>query len=150
MLSRTTDILKHGISEGLHLGAQLFVARDGQTIFDDGIGEAHPGTPMTRDSINLWWSSVKPVAAVAIARLKERGKLAYDDPVAKHIHEFAHNDKSYITIRQLLTHTAGVRAWSIGLELSAPWDQIIAKLCAMRIEPRWEPGEKAGYHGRTA
>src|SRR5215212_3745626 len=150
MLPRTTEILKQGIRDGVHLGAQVFVARDGQTLFDDGIGEAHPGTPMTRESINLWWSSVKPVAAVAIAKLKERGKLSYDDPVAKHIREFAHNEKSFITIRQLLTHTAGVRAWPIGLELSAPWNEIIAKIAAMKIEPRWQPGEKAGYHGRTA
>ena len=110
----------------------------------------HRGTAMKRDSINLWWSSVKPVAALAVAKLKERGKVAYDDPVAKHIREFAHNEKNFITIRQLLTHTAGIRPWPIGLELNAPWDQIIAKLCAMKIEPRWEPGDKAGYHGRTA
>lgn len=150
MLSRTTATLRRGIAEGLHLGAQVFVSRDGETLLDDGIGEAHPGTAMTRDSINLWWSSVKPVTAVAIAKLKERGKLMYDDPVAKYIREFAHNEKNFITIRQLLTHTAGVRAWPIGLELNAPWDQIIAKLAAMRIEPRWTPGEKAGYHARTA
>lgn len=148
--NRTTEIIRRGIEQKLHQGAQVFVSRDGETLFDDGLGDAHPGTPMTRDSITLWWSSVKPVAAVAIAKLKERGKLSYDDAVAKHIREFAHNDKGFITIRQLLTHTAGIRAWPIGLELTAPWNQIIAKLSAMRIEPRWEPGERAGYHGRTA
>jgi CubicO group peptidase (beta-lactamase class C family) len=148
--TRTTEVIRSGIDEKLHLGAQLHIARNGETLFDDGIGEAHPGSPMTGDSINLWWSSVKPVAAVAIAKLKERAQLQYDDPVAKYIREFAHNEKNFITIRQLLTHTAGIRAWPIGLGLTAPWSEIVAKLAAMKIEPRWEPGEKAGYHGRTA
>ena len=44
----TIDVIRRGIDEGLHLGGQLFVSRHGDTLFDDGIGEAHPGTAMTR------------------------------------------------------------------------------------------------------
>jgi CubicO group peptidase (beta-lactamase class C family) len=151
-LSKTLAVLQGGIEQGLHLGAQLYVSVRGEVVADVAVGLAHGspagGTPMTPDSINLWMSSVKPAAAVAIAQLWERGRLQVDDPVARHIPEFAQNGKERITIRHLLTHTGGFRAmpdeW-----LSESWDQIIARICAMRPEPRWVPGEKAGYHPRT-
>jgi CubicO group peptidase (beta-lactamase class C family) len=150
MLNKTLDILQRGITDGLHLGAQLFVWRDNQTLADLGIGEARPGVPMTRDSINLWWSSVKPVVAVAIAQLWEQGKLDLDDRVANFIPEFAARGKEAITIRHLLTHTGGFRAWPTNIELSTPWDEIVAAVCEVPLEPSWVPGQKAGYHARTS
>ena len=39
-LTRTTEFIRQGIAEGLHLGAQVFVARNGETLFDEGVGEA--------------------------------------------------------------------------------------------------------------
>src|SRR2546429_5411172 len=105
----TIDILKRGIDEGLHLGAQIYVSLDGKPVADDAVGEARPGVPMTRDSITHWWSSVKPVTAVAICQLWERGKLDVEDRVAKYIPEFAAGRKEPITIRHLLTHTGGFR-----------------------------------------
>lgn len=150
MLQKTLDILTRGITDGLHLGAQLYVWRDGQVLADCGVGEARPGVLMTRDSLNLWWSSVKPVVAVAIAQLWEQNKLDLDDPVAKIIPEFAAKGKETITIRHLLTHTGGFRAWPTNIHLSTPWDQIIAAICQVPREPNWIPGQRAGYHARTA
>jgi CubicO group peptidase (beta-lactamase class C family) len=152
-MEKTLVVLNAGIDQGLHLGAQLYVSQDGNVVADLAVGLAHGsttgGTPMTSDSINLWMSSVKPLAAVAIAQLQERGKLTFDDPVPQHVPEFAQHGKDAITIRHLLTHTGGFRAmpdeW-----LKQPWDQIIARICAARPEPRWTPGEKAGYHPRTS
>ena len=63
---------------------------------------------MDRDTIMLWLSSTKPIAAIAIAQLWEQEKLN-DDPVAKFIPEFGVNGKEPITIRQILTHTGGFR-----------------------------------------
>src|SRR4051794_1428427 len=105
MLSRTLDILQRGIDEGLHLGAQIFVSLNDQIVLDDAVGQARFGVPMTRDSINWWLSAVKPVTAVAIAQLWERGNLALDNRVGAHIPEFARGGKEAITIRHLLTHT---------------------------------------------
>ena len=105
---------------------------------------------MTRDSINLWWSSVKPVTTVAIAQLWEQGNLDLDDRVAKFIPEFAAKGKNPITIRHILTHTGGFRAWPTNIDLSTPWDTIVAELCNVPLEPSWVPGEKAGYHPRTS
>lgn len=130
---------------GLHLGAQLFVAREGQTVANFGLGEARPGVPMTADTIMLWLSSSKPMGAAAIMQLRERGLLDLDDPAACFVPEFAQKGKEAITLRHLLTHTGGFRWVDIGGS-GAKWDEIIERLCAAKIEREWTPGERAGYH----
>jgi CubicO group peptidase (beta-lactamase class C family) len=148
-MQRTLDILRRGIDDGLHLGAQIYVSLNGYVVIDDAVGQARFGAPMTRDSINWWLSAVKPITAVAIAQLWERGKLTLDDRVAMHIPEFARGGKESTTIRHLLTHTGGFRGVSSNSS-PEPWDKIIATICAARIEPGWIPGKKAGYHAASS
>ena len=144
-LGRTAAELEAQIASGLELGGQLFLAERGAVVADAGFGEARPGEPMRRDHLVLWMSSTKPVAAVAICQLWERGKLELDDPVARHIAEFAQGGKERVTVRHLLTHTGGLRMLDTGWP-AAGWEGIVARVCAQRLEPRWEPGRKAGYH----
>jgi CubicO group peptidase (beta-lactamase class C family) len=144
-LSRTSAELAAGIADRLHLGGQLCVLRGGATIADAAFGEAAPDEPMRRDHRMLWLSASKPVTALAIAQLWERGALGLDDPVASHLPEFATGGKERITIRHLLTHTSGIRMLDTGWP-EATWDEVIARICARPIEPRWVPGRKAGYH----
>lgn len=144
-LPRTRQALEDGIREGLHLGAQIYVSLRGEPVADAALGENRPGEPLTPAHLLLWLSSTKPVAAVALARLWEKGRLEWDDPVARHIPEFAANGKEGITLRHLLTHTGGIRMLNLGWPES-PWEEILAKLCAMKPEPRWVPGRKGGYH----
>ena len=71
-LPKTTAALNRGIEAGLHRGAQVFVARLGESIStaaDFALGEARPGMAMTPDTVMLWLSSSKPVMAVALAQL---------------------------------------------------------------------------------
>jgi CubicO group peptidase (beta-lactamase class C family) len=98
-----------GIDRGLHLGAQLYASIDGKVVADLGIGEARAGVPMTPDSMVVWFSMTKPTVAVSIAQQWERGNLELDDRVADHLPEFATHGKDAITLRHLLTHTAGIR-----------------------------------------
>jgi len=144
-LPRTLEALEAGIAEGLHSGAQLYVSLAGEVVFDGAIGTSRPGVPLRPTDLMIWLSASKPVAAVAIAKLWERGALALEDPVARHLPEFAANGKERITIRHLLTHTAGIRLLQTGWP-ELPFDQIVAKICAMKPEPRWVAGQKAGYH----
>lgn len=144
-LPRTVAELAGGIAAGLHLGGQLVVELGGETVADAAFGEARPGTAMRRDHRLLWMSSTKPLAAIAIAGLWEAGRLDPDDPVARHLPEFAAGGKERVTIRHLLTHTGGVRMLDTGWP-EQEWDAIVARVCAQRLEPRWEPGRKAGYH----
>ncbi|HVR09158.1 MAG TPA: serine hydrolase domain-containing protein [Thermoanaerobaculia bacterium] len=144
-LPRARQAILDGVRAGIHLGAQLYVSRHGAVIADAAAGESRPGRPLRRDDLMLWLSSTKPVAAVAIAQLWERGRLELDDPVVRHIPEFAAHGKGAITLRHLLTHTAGIRLLDVGWPQDS-WDAIVARIAAMRPEPRWVPGRKAGYH----
>ena len=144
-LARAIRQLEVGIAEGLHLGAQLFVSQAGAVVADLAVGENRPGQPLATDTLMLWLSSTKPVAAIAIGQLWERGLLGLDDPVAAHLPEFAAHGKEGITVRHLLTHTAGIRMLDVGWP-ELEWDAILQRICGMRPEPRWPPGEKAGYH----
>lgn len=143
-LPRTTEVLTEGMRSALHIGAQVYVSQNGAPVADFALGESRPGVEMTSDTVMLWLSCSKPVGSVAIAQLWERGTLTLDDPVARHIPEFAQNGKESITIRHVLTHTAGIRWIETGWP-GAPWGQIIERICAMRPERDWSPGRKAGY-----
>jgi CubicO group peptidase (beta-lactamase class C family) len=144
-LPRAVAIMQQGITEGLHLGSQLYVSRHGQVLVDSAIGEARTGVPMRADTVLLWLSSGKPITAAAIGQLWERGRLDLDDPVVRHIPEFGEGGKETVTIRHLLTHTAGLRT-AEKCDLGREWPEIIACVCATPLEPHWAPGLRAGYH----
>jgi CubicO group peptidase (beta-lactamase class C family) len=148
-LPRTQAVLRFGMESGLHIGAQVYVSHAGRKVADFALGEARPGVAMTRDTLMLWLSASKPLTAVAIGQLWERGRLDIENPVADYVPEFAQHDKQAVTIRHLLTHTCGIRWLETGWP-AASWDQIIAKLCAMPMERGWIPGQKAGYHPTTS
>ncbi len=141
----TVAALEQGIERGRHLGAQLYVSRGLATLADLAVGDDAPGRPLTPHTLLVWMSSSKPVTAVAIGQLWEQGKLDLDDLVARHLPEFAQGGKDGVTVRHLLTHTAGIRMLDVGWP-SRSWEEVLAKICRQRLEPRWEVGEKAGYH----
>ena len=143
-LKRTRKALERGIEEGLHRGGQVYVSLAGEGV-DLVVGERAPGEPMTADTLMIWLSSSKPIAALALAQLWERGELDLDDPVARFVPEFAENGKERITLRHVLTHTGGFRILNVGWP-EASWDEIVATVCRARPEPRWVLGQTAGYH----
>lgn len=68
--------------------------------------------PMTRDTIFDLASLTKPIATTtAILLLVAEGKLELDAPIAKALPNFAERDKEEVSLRQLLTHSAGLRPW---------------------------------------
>jgi CubicO group peptidase (beta-lactamase class C family) len=86
---------------------------------------------------------------VAVLQQWERGALTLDDPVCRHVPEFAAHGKEGITLRHLLTHTAGIRgadAVTSHATGEAWWDEIVAGICATEPEEGWPPGRRAGYH----
>lgn len=146
---RTRQTLLAQQEAGLHIGSQVYASHAGRTLADFALGESRPGVAMTPQTLMVWLSASKPLGAVAIGQLWERGKLALDDPVIKFIPEFGQRGKEAVTIRHILTHTCGFRLLETGWP-ATPWDKIIAKICAMPLERGWVPGEKAGYHATTS
>jgi CubicO group peptidase (beta-lactamase class C family) len=143
-LRKTTELIDRGIADGLHIGAQLYASRNREPLASLAIGDGRPDVAMTADTLVPWLSCSKPIGAISLAQLRERGVLDFDDRVAHHIPEFAQNGKDAITIRHLLTHTSGLRAPALGWE-SKTWDEIIAAICATSLQSGRTPGEKAGY-----
>ena len=89
-------------------------------------------------------SLTKPVAtATSVMLLAEDGKLCLNDPVAKHLPEFAADGKQAITIRQLLTHQGGLIADNDMSDYAGSREEAIARLLATR--PRSPPGESFVY-----
>lgn len=121
-LQQIDQIMNQAISEKLMPGAVTLVARAGKIVKHDAYGysalytdgnfnEMEKPISMETDTIFDLASISKIFTAAAIMILFEKGYFHLDDPVAKHIPEFAVNGKENVTIRQLLTHTSGFTAW---------------------------------------
>jgi CubicO group peptidase (beta-lactamase class C family) len=121
-LQQINQIMNQAISQKLMPGAVTFVARAGKIVKHDAFGysaqytdgeftEMEKPIPMENDTIFDLASISKIFTATAVMILFEKGLFNLDDPVAKHIPEFAANGKENVTIRQLLTHTSGFVSW---------------------------------------
>jgi CubicO group peptidase (beta-lactamase class C family) len=85
-----------------------------------------------------------------VHRLVDRGLIDYEEPVATYWLEFAAAGKTRVTVRHLLTHSAGLhhlRDVITDAYEMLDWDVVCAKLAAEA--PRYEPGTRLGYHGIT-
>jgi len=113
------------------------------------------------DTLFHWASVTKVFTSIAVMQLVERGKISLDDPVTRYVPEFkqVHNpfgSADEISIRQLLTHSAGLRGpswpWNAdGAEERAEWqplepaqwDQIAAMFPYTEVE--FAPGSRTSY-----
>jgi CubicO group peptidase (beta-lactamase class C family) len=141
---QTRAVLLQGIQDGLHLGAQIHVSRGGDSLLHEAFGENAPGNPLRRETRMAWFSSGKPLTVTALATLAESGQLDWDDPVVNYIPEFGAGGKTAITVRHILTHTAGFRGADL-LPEDLPWRQTIERICETPLEEGWIPGRRAGY-----
>ncbi|QSG10661.1 CubicO group peptidase, beta-lactamase class C family [Halapricum desulfuricans] len=137
------------LAVGLHHGAQLAVYVDGELVVDFAGGTTGPeGEETTSETRHLLFSCTKPYAGVGLHQLIEDGKAEYDDPVVQHWPGFADpgTRKADITIRHVLSHTAGIPYGEFD-EQSEKWSDWDAVVQAMEdIEPVFEPGKQPAYH----
>jgi CubicO group peptidase (beta-lactamase class C family) len=124
-LSRIDGLLQQYVDENLIAGAVVLVLRDGKPVYERAAGwsDKEAGRRMTNDTLFRIASQTKALTSVAALALMEDGKLILTDPVGKFIPEYnqttvaVKNDKGevsivpakrQITLRDLLTHTAGI------------------------------------------
>jgi CubicO group peptidase (beta-lactamase class C family) len=95
------------------------------------------------------FSTTKGVASLAVAVAASRGLISYDAKVADYWPEFAQAGKHAITVRQLLSHQAGLSAIEPPLTLQDVVDpaRMSVKLAAQ--PSTWTPGTRHGYHAVT-
>lgn len=149
-LTATTAAYAEGLAAGQHVGLQLAVRVDGEPVVDLAHGLAREGVPMRTDSVVIWFSTSKILAAVAIGQLWERGLVALDVPVRDYLPEFGAHGKEAITPRHLLTHTGGFRhadGQLGGFDAEVPVAELYARVCDGGLEEGWQVGVDAGYHG---
>src|SRR5262247_1707592 len=101
-LEQAAALIKKFTDSGEVSAASLYV-RQRDFVFQRSFGRAHDP-----DDVFLLASITKPMTAVGVMILSDRGQLALSDPVRKHIPEFKGGDRDLITIRHLLTHTSGL------------------------------------------
>jgi CubicO group peptidase (beta-lactamase class C family) len=133
-------------------GAGFAAWCDGSAVVDLWGGYADSGgrRPWLADSLVQPYSVSKPFAAVCVLRLAEAGRLDLDAPVQRYWPQF----RAPATVRQILSHQAGV----VALDEPAPteafydWGWLCRLLAAQ--EPAWEPGtahgESALFYGHLA
>lgn len=146
---------------GLHPAIALCIRRRGEIILDRAIGHASgnspqdpEGTPLvkaTPDTLYNFFSGSKTVTAMLIHLLEQEEQLHVDEPVATFIPEFAKRRKHSITIRDVLTHRAGIPATPqevIDLDLLSQPEEIVRAFCD--LEPTHRPGSVQAYQAITS
>ncbi|MEV0295368.1 serine hydrolase domain-containing protein [Nocardia sp. NPDC050710] len=130
-------------------GGALTVYLHGEPIVDVWAGYARPGELWQHDTVAMAYSTGKGVASTLLHRFADRGLLDYDAPVAEYWPEFAVAGKDRITVREMLTHRAGLHRLR-GL-LPGPAERFLddhavtAALAAAAPDPRHRV--TSGYHG---
>ena len=133
------------------IGAATALYFRGELVADLWGGRADPatGAPWKENTVTLVFSAAKGPTATSINRLADQGRLDVDAPVAEYWPEFACNGKQAITVRQVLSHRAGLAAvdGDLSLEQVLAWDPVVEAIA--RQAPNWEPGTQHGYHARS-
>lgn len=181
-LDRLTRVMQEYMERGQAVGLVAMILRDGKIVYQKPFGKLDPakGTPMPANAIFRIASQSKAVTSTAIMMLQEEGKLLIDDPVSKYIPEFSKarvavqseekDAKGYslvplkrpITLRDLLTHTAGISygtgpaadeykaagisGWFLA-DKTVPIGEVVRKLAALPFDA--QPGEKFIYGYNT-
>jgi len=94
-------------------GLSIAVVKDGDVIYAKGFGVRRAGAAETVDARTLFgmMSTTKAMTALAVAMLVDEGKLAWDDPVTRHLPWFQLSDPAVtreLTVRDLLRHNSGL------------------------------------------
>jgi CubicO group peptidase (beta-lactamase class C family) len=138
-------------ADGLERGGAVAVIVDGKLVADLWGGHANQlkTKPWQQNTLVNVWSATKGVMALAIAQMVERGKLRYDDPIAKVWPEFGQNDKQNISLDLVMSHQAGLEGLDNPLTVDElyQWTPYVQALAAMK--PHWQPGSRCVYHALT-
>lgn len=135
-LASIDGFLARSTAPQAYTGAVALIAHDGRVVYERARGyrDLARKQPIRMDAIFRIYSMTKPVTTVAVLMLMEEGRLGLDDPVSRYLPEFAamrrftggtadaprlaQADRP-ITLRHLLTHTAGFATGGEGIEQPA-------------------------------
>ncbi len=167
VLSKIPQRMKSFVDHQTVSGAVTLVAHGNDIVEFDatGMADVEAGHAMQKDTIFQIMSMTKPVTAIGIMMLAEEGKLALRDPVEQYLPEFkdlrvrttlgpdavrAGVPNHAITIRDLLTHTAGIQDYpgpptipNYAQTMSVPLDEVVRQLAKQPL--LFQPGTQWSY-----
>ena len=164
--TRIPERMRHFVDEKAVAGVVTLVAQGNEIVeFDaQGMADTESNRPMRKDTIFQIMSMTKPVTAIGIMMLAEEGKLSLRDPVDQYLPEFKNlkvatttgPDAGHlsepghaITIRDLLTHTAGMTDAAPAAisdyqhAMNVPLDEVVRQLAKERL--LFQPGTAWSY-----
>ena len=140
------------------VGSGFVFLKDNKVVaqYTYGLANISKGQKVDADTIWHWASNTKPFTGIAIMQLRDRGLLKLDDPVTKYLPELrdVHNrfgSMDEITIRHLMTHSAGFRGSTWPWDRGQDWEPFepteYSQLVAMFpfTEILFKPGSKFSY-----
>ena len=132
-------------------GAAVTIFHRGEPVVDLWGGNRTPeGDPWEEDTLAMCFSTTKGVASLALHLQAEAGLVDYDERVATYWPEFAQNGKENITVRHVLSHSAGLHRLRSVIDSAhhmLDWDHMVEAIAAEA--PAYEPGTQCGYHALT-
>ncbi len=151
---------RHWYEGGMHPAIQVCLRHNGRVVLNRAIGHGWGNAPtdppdaekvpVSTDTPFCVYSAAKGIAATVVHMLVERGVFSLDDRVCEYLPTFTSHGKDRITLRHVLTHSAGL-PFPTGPRPDATraddHDYILAKLAALR--PLYRPGLVHMYHALT-
>ena len=123
-------------------GSQISIIVGGKPVLQASVG-------LENDDLVHIYSCSKALCAIAFAHLVDQGRVDLEKPVSFYWREFAAKGKEKVTVRQVLSHQAGLPETAAGITSEELLDgrKAAAKLANER--PFWAPGSAFGYHALT-
>lgn len=113
-LSKIDRIAQEAVNNGATPGCQVLVAKNGRIVYNKSFGKHTFNSNQYVQNSDLYdLASITKVAAttVSLMKLEEAGELSIDDKMVKYLPELASTNKSYMTIKMVLEHKAGLKSW---------------------------------------
>lgn len=151
-LQTLTAYIESEMNAGTFPGAGVMAIRHGKMFLNHYCGAFMAGgkttAPFSERVRVPFYSFSKAISATVVVMAHQDGLVDYDVPVSKYIPEFTSGGKDAITLRHLLTHSAGIPNAPIGrADTEETWRESVKSVCATPVE--WEPGNRTQYHGLT-
>jgi len=145
------QVLDRLVADGPEIGLQVAAFVDGELVVDAWAGYFDQSKTRPIDGQTLFTASStgKGPAASCLHVLAERGHLDYEAPVCTYWPEFAARGKRHVTVRHVLSHTAGVPYPPEGFDtpMMLDWDRMCAGIADLPLS--FEPGTRTAYHNYT-
>lgn len=144
------DQFRDNFATDKELGAGFCVQIEGETIIDlvGGYADKHKTKIWNDKTLVPIYSTTKPIAAMVIARLVDKGLLNFDDPITDLWPEFGAYGKE-VSIAQAMSHQAGVPGFPDPIDPALWLDPPALAEALAELKPMWPVGTQSGYHPLT-